>query len=172
MIVKRILGSFFSFRNITNNQLYQKMSQNAFFSKRFTEGVSYWLNSEIFKYTATSLLATVCDFSSYYALVYVLHVPALVALFIGQFIGSVITFILQFQWVFNFVDTHSYKKYAIKFFSGQIAAAIGNAIVVWFIITFFFMDAWLSRIITSITLWFLMFFINKFWVFSDDTLEK
>ncbi len=85
MIVKRILGSFFSFRNITNNQLYQKMSQNAFFSKRFTEGVSYWLNSEIFKYTATSLLATVCDFSSYYALVYVLHVPALVAIFIGQF---------------------------------------------------------------------------------------
>jgi hypothetical protein len=80
MIIKRILGSVFSFKNIPINQFYRNLSQNVPIFKRYTEGVFYWLNTELFKYTATSLLATICDFASFYALVYVLYVPTLLAL--------------------------------------------------------------------------------------------
>ncbi len=58
-------------------------------------------NWEILKYTFTSLIATVCDFSIFSILNDKCHFATLYALWIGQIVGSIVTFILLYNLVFR-----------------------------------------------------------------------
>ncbi len=118
------------------------------------------------QYSSTSLFTTLLDFGVFHIALKYFAATAVIATLFGRIVGSSSSFIIHKFWVFNHIDGLDLKVLLMKYFIGVVLGTILNLSGVWLLNTQFNLDPWPARIITSTSVWFIVFTYNRLWVFT------
>lgn len=144
-----------------------KLGTKTFSMTNITEGtaVKGFLRL-VSQYGSTSLFATVLDFGVFEIALKYFAASAVIATLFGRAVGSITSFLIHRHWVFNHVTGLDIKVLLTKYIIGIIIGTILNLGGVWLLNEVVGFGPWPSRIITSTTVWFIVFTYNRLWVFS------
>lgn len=120
----------------------------------------------ISQYGSTSLFATVLDFAVFELALKYFAASAVVATLFGRIVGSVTSFLIHRHWVFNHITGLDIKVLLKKYILGIIIGTVLNLGGVWLLSNVLGLAPWPARIITSTTVWFIVFTYNRLIVFK------
>ena len=123
---------------------------------------------QLFRYTFVGGFAFLVDFGTLAFLTEIVHIYYLVSAGISFLLGLTVNYILSIKWVFN---SRKMEKQWLELLLFTVIGLVGlglNELFIWVFTEIFFIYYLLSKIITTVIVYFWNFFARKYLLFSKQ----
>lgn len=119
---------------------------------------------ELIKFLNVGIISTSAHYLTMYICLTLLNFSELISSTIGYLTGSIISYFLNFKFTFN--SSRSHKATILQFYCVVFLGAIINHASMSFLITIFHVS--FAQIVSTLIVFFVNFFIMKYWVFYEN----
>lgn len=127
---------------------------------------------QLIRYTFVGGLAFVVDFGLLYILTEYIHLHYLVSATVSFIAGLIVNYIISTSWVFNKKTIKNKRLEFFIFFLIGLAGLGFNNLFLWLFTDYFAIYYLISKILTTIIVYFWNFFARKYILFNKNGEDK
>lgn len=121
--------------------------------------------AEIFRYLVAGGLNAILTFLVFVAGLYLLRIHYLLALIAAFLAGTVLTYVLNFTWVFRLESVFTFRRRFVKYMLPNIATFSINLAALYLLVDYWGGDPFLCQIVLMIMVVAANFLSAKYWAF-------